>query len=120
MAERGASVVMSTSHGDGARVLLAGEVDASTCERLGALLEEVRAPRAEVRVDLARVERLPTAVLRCLLATALRLREAGGRLVVEQPSPAALRVLRTSGLHRVLDVEGWPAGLDEVREGHGA
>jgi anti-anti-sigma factor len=112
---------MSTSHGDdGARLLLAGRPDATSCERLAALLEDVRAPGAQVRVDLSRVEGLPTAVLRCLLATAVRLRGTGGRLVVEQPSAPALRVLRTSGLHRVLEVEGWPEQapvLDEVGEG---
>jgi anti-anti-sigma factor len=108
MTERDTSVVMSTSHGDGVRLVLAGRVDATSCERLAALLDDVRAPGAEVRVDLSRVERLPTAALRCVLATTVRLRETGGRLVVEHPSPSALRLLRTSGLHRVLEVEGWP------------
>ena len=108
MSGRDAGVVMSTPHGDGLRLALSGHLDAGACDRLSALLADVRGPGAEVRADLSHAGPLPVAVLRCLVTTAHRLAEVGGRLVVEHPSAAAARGLRTSGLHRVLQVEGWP------------
>lgn len=108
MVERDAGVVMSTSHGDRARLVVAGRPDPAACDRIDALLDDVRAPGTVVRVDLSHAASLPVAVLRCLVTAARRLADAGGGLVVVDPSPAAARTLRTSGLHHVLDVEGWP------------
>lgn len=102
-------VVMSTARGDGARLLVSGRLGPSAAERLRALLDDVHGPGAVVRVDLSHAALLPLAVLRALAATHRRLRDGGGGLVLEHPSPAAVRALRTSGLHHVLRIEGWPA-----------
>lgn len=101
------SVVMSTSRPEGAHLRLAGELDEPAVDRLRALLDDL--PRgADVRVDLSRTGRLPLGVLRALAAAHRRLSAGGGAFVVAQPSHAAARTLRVSGLHRVLVVHGWP------------
>jgi anti-anti-sigma factor len=102
------SVVMSTTDDDGARLLLAGKLDESAVDRLRALLDDVAAPGAAVRVDLSRAALLPLGVLRALAAAHRRLHGGGGSLVVVDPSPQAARSLRTSGLHRALTVQAWP------------
>jgi anti-anti-sigma regulatory factor len=95
---------MATTLADGARLRVRGRLDSAAGDRFNALLEDLVEPQAVVRVDLSRAEVLPVAVLRALAASHRRLGEAGG-LVVEDPSEAAVRSLRTSGLHRVLCVE---------------
>jgi anti-anti-sigma factor len=101
-------VVMATA-GDGAtRLRVAGELDVRAVDRLRAQLEDAAGRGASVRVDLSRAGALPVALLRAL-AAAHRTTGSGGSLVVVDPSPAAVRVLRTSGLHRVLAVEQPPA-----------
>ncbi|HWH30900.1 MAG TPA: STAS domain-containing protein [Mycobacteriales bacterium] len=104
MQRSSAAQVMSVETADGVRVHVRGELDDAATGRLRGLLDDVVAPRSVVRVDLSRADGLPVAVLRALAATHRRLSEGGGGLVVEGPSPAARRVLRTSGLHRVLPV----------------
>jgi anti-sigma B factor antagonist len=103
---------MATATGDGARVLLAGDLDVDGCERLSALLADVQSPGAVVTVDLSRAGGLSLAALRCLAAAHRRLHAGGGRLVVVHPSPDAVRSLVTSGLSRVLEVDAGrrPAG----------
>jgi anti-anti-sigma factor len=104
--ERG--VVMSTAGDAVIRLRVAGELDASAVDRLRAQLEDATVRGASVRVDLSRADALPLALLRAL-AAAHRTTGGSGSLVVTDPSPAAVRALRTSGLHRVLAVEQPPA-----------
>lgn len=120
MVERDAGVVMATSQGDSARLVVAGRPDPADCDRIAGLLDDVRAPRAVVRVDLSRATSLPVALLRCLMTAARRLADGGGGLVVVDPSAAAVRTLRTSGLHRVLAVEGWPTAAEHLEVDAGA
>jgi anti-sigma B factor antagonist len=103
------SVVMSTADDDGARLLLAGPLDEPALDRLRALLDDVAVPRAVVRVELARAGTLPLGALRALAAAHRRITAGGGTFVLLDPSPAAARSLRTSGLDRALAVQGWPA-----------
>lgn len=103
------SVVMSSACSAGARLLLSGDLDEPGVDRLRALLDDVAVPGADVRVDLSRAGHLAPGVLRALAAAHRRLGAAAGSFVLVHPSPAAARALRTSGLDRAFDVEGWPA-----------
>ncbi|MFP5218840.1 MAG: STAS domain-containing protein [Actinomycetes bacterium] len=105
---QGAAKVMSVATADGVRVHVRGRLDDVATGRLRGVLDDVVAPGSVVRVDLSRADGLPVPVLRALTAAHRRLADAGGRLVVESPSDGARRVLRTSGLHRVLPVATRP------------
>lgn len=99
----GTGSLMATTDGRGTRVRVRGRLDDADAGRLRALLEDAAPPA--VRVDLSRAGTLPPAVLR-VLAGAHRARvEGAAGLVLEQPSRAATRSLRVSGLDRVLAVE---------------
>jgi anti-sigma B factor antagonist len=87
-------------------VLAADRVlDPRGSDRLRALLEDAVAPRRRVVVDLSAVEHLSSVALAVLVSGHRRLRDGGGALVLRTPSPAVLRELRISGLHRVFEVE---------------
>ena len=102
------STVTPTARGEATRLRLAGGLSTQDVDRLTALLDDVAGPGAVVVVDLSRAESLPLGLLRALAAGHRRLRDAAASLVIADPSSAAARVLRVSGLHRVLQVEGWP------------
>lgn len=102
-------VVLATSGGDATRLHLAGDLSHEAVTRLSALVDDVAGPGAVVLADLSRAEALPLELLRALVAAHRRLRDAGGSLVLVDPSPASARVLRISGLHEVLCIQGWPA-----------
>jgi anti-anti-sigma regulatory factor len=102
-------VVMTTAAAGGARLRLVGHLDHVGVDRLRALLDDLAEPGARVLLDLSRAGALPVAVLRALAATHRLLAVSRGGLQVLDPSPAAARSLRTSGLDRALRVEGWPA-----------
>lgn len=84
---------------------LTGELDTRGAERLRALLDDAVAPGRRLVLDLSGVEHLSSAALAVLVAGHRRLRDAGGALVVSSPSSAVVRVLRVSGLHRVIVVD---------------
>ncbi|MGC5385732.1 anti-sigma factor antagonist [Micromonospora chalcea] len=76
-----------------------GEIDIATVTAFRA------APaRPVLRVDLSGVRLLSAAGVRALVATHLRVRARGGELVLVDPDPVVARVLRVTGLHRVLPV----------------
>ncbi len=84
---------------------LRGDLEQCDAERLRALLGDAIAPGRRLVVDLSEVEHLSAAALAVLVAAHRRLRDGGGSLVVRRPSPAVVRVLRVSGLHRVILVD---------------
>ena len=106
------STETSTVRGGASRMLLAGVLDDEVVDRISALLDDLAGPGVDVVVDLSRSESLPLGVLRALVAAHRRLQASGGSLVVTEPSAAARRVLRTSGLHSVLQISGWPAPVE--------
>jgi hypothetical protein len=99
---------MATGGADQLRLRVRGRLDADEAGRLRAVLEDVEGDAA-VRLDLSRSGPLPVDVLRALATASRRLDAGGGTVLVQRPSPAAALSLRTSGLHRVLRIEGWPA-----------
>ncbi|MGN9778305.1 STAS domain-containing protein [Micromonospora sp. H33] len=90
----------------GARVVdvrATGEIDIATVAALRSALWAVPA-RSVVRLDLSGVRVLSAAGVRALAAAHLRLRAGGGELVLLRPDPVVTRVLRVTGLHRVVRV----------------
>ncbi len=80
-----------------------GEIDIATVGSFRVALWA--APmRPVLRVDLSGVRLLSAAGVRALVATHLRVRARGGELVLADPDPVVARVLRVSGLHRVVRV----------------
>lgn len=102
-------VVLSTAVAGGVRLRLVGDLDSVAVDRLGALLDDAAQPGSDVVVDLSRAAALPISVLRALALAHRRLAAGVGELVLVDPSPAAARALRSSGLHRALHITGWPA-----------
>lgn len=84
-------------------VRAAGEVDIATVGALRSALWAAPA-RAVLRLDLSGVRVLSAAGVRTLAAAHLRFRAGGGELVLLGPDPVVARVLRVTGLRRVVRV----------------
>jgi len=93
--------------GSGPEVVLhvQGPLDVRGTDRLRAQLEDAAAPRRRLVLELADVEHVSAAALAVLVSGHRRLRDSGGALVLRSPSPALVRELRISGLHRVIAVD---------------
>ncbi|MGC5019132.1 STAS domain-containing protein [Micromonospora sp. DT47] len=89
---------------DGVEVRASGEIDIATVGAFRAALWAAPA-RPVLRVDLSRVSVLSAAGVRALVAAHLRVRARGGELVVVDPDPVVARVLRATGLHRVIPMQ---------------
>lgn len=85
-------------------VSLVRKVDASTVPLLRVALEGVYASRPDlVILDLSEVTLFDPSALATLVATRRRLAGQQATLSIRRPSPIGARILRTSGLARVLD-----------------
>lgn len=104
MDQRAPSVVVTTGRHSGPHLTAAGELDADGAVRLHAQLDDAIAPGTAVTLDLSRVTYLSSDALAVLVHAYCRLRDGGGSLVLTGGSPSVRRVLRISGLHRVLPV----------------
>ncbi|PWR04977.1 anti-sigma factor antagonist [Micromonospora acroterricola] len=82
---------------------VAGEIDIATVAAFRSALWSAPA-RPVLQVDLSELRLLSAAGVRTLLAAHLRVRARGGELVLVDPSPVVARVLRATGLHRVMPV----------------
>lgn len=80
-----------------------GEIDIATVGSFRAALWAAPA-RPVLRVDLSGVRVLSAAGVRALVAAHLRVRARGGELVLVDPDPVVARVLRATGLQRVMPV----------------
>jgi anti-sigma B factor antagonist len=81
----------------------AGEIDAYTAPRLRAVLEELPAPaRYRVVVEMSRVSFMDSSGLGVLVGAHKRARNGGGALALAGASDRVLRVLRVTGLVRIL------------------
>ncbi|MFF5073843.1 STAS domain-containing protein [Micromonospora olivasterospora] len=107
MQERNDRFHVQVSVGDHAvEVRATGEVDIATVGVLRSALWAAPS-RPLLRLDLSGVRLLSAAGVRALLAAHRRIRARGGVLVLVDPAPTVARVLRVTGLHRVIPV--WPA-----------
>ncbi|MFR9777890.1 STAS domain-containing protein [Micromonospora sp. MS34] len=84
-----------------------GEIDIATVGSFRAALWAAPA-RPVLRLDLSGVRLLSAAGVRALVAVHLRVRSRGGELVLVDPDPVVARVLRATGLHRVVPVTTRP------------
>ncbi|MCM0677786.1 STAS domain-containing protein [Micromonospora phytophila] len=80
-----------------------GEVDIATVAAFRSALWAAPV-RPVLRLDLSGVRVLSAAGVRALVAAHLRVRARGGELVVLHPDPVVARVLRATGLHRVIPI----------------
>ncbi|WP_410809136.1 STAS domain-containing protein [Micromonospora sp. 067-2] len=85
------------------RVRVTGEVDIATVAAFRSALWSAPA-RPVLRLELSELRLLSAAGVRALLAAHLRVRARGGELVLVDPTPVVARVLRATGLHRVMPV----------------
>ena len=109
MDHRAPSVVVTTGREAGPHLTAAGALDADGAVRLHAQLDDAIAPGTAVTLDLSRVTHLSAAALEVLVHAYCRLRDGGGSLVLTGASAPVVRVLRVSGLHRVLPAPAAPA-----------
>lgn len=80
-----------------------GRLDAAHTPQLEKMLHKALEEKTSALVvDLARVTYLSSSGLRVLLATAKRLRQIGGQLLLCCPQPAVARVLRLTGFVEIL------------------
>ncbi|SCE95604.1 STAS domain-containing protein [Micromonospora mirobrigensis] len=104
--QRSDRFAVTVSVGDRAvDVRAVGEVDIATVGTLRAALWSAPA-RPVLRLHLAGVRLLSAAGVRAVVAAHLRIRAQGGELVLVEPTPTVLRVLRATGLHRVVPITG--------------
>lgn len=109
MDQRAPSVVMATARSTGPHLTVAGDLDADGAARLRALLDDAIAPGVRLTLDLSRVTYVSAAALTLLVQAYRRLRDGGGAMALTDASPSVIRVLRISGLHRVLQAEQQPS-----------
>ncbi|MET8373719.1 STAS domain-containing protein [Micromonospora sp. DT68] len=83
------------------QVRVAGEVDIATVAAFRSALWSAPA-RPVVQLEMSELRLLSAAGVRTLLAAHLRIRARGGELVLVDPTPMVARVLRATGLHRVM------------------
>lgn len=78
-----------------------GEVDAHTCSRLKAALDELLAPGErgpDIVIDMAGVTFLDSSGLRVLLGAAKEAEDLGGHVRLRAPSDGVVRLLEITGL----------------------
>lgn len=95
-------------------VRVAGEVDIATVAAFRSALWSAPA-RPVLQLELSGLRLLSSAGVRTLLAAHLRVRACGGQLVLVDPSPVVARVLRVSGLHRVMPILGLTQAAEAAR-----
>ncbi|KWV31905.1 STAS domain-containing protein [Micromonospora rifamycinica] len=96
---------------DVAELRAVGEIDIATVGAFRAALWAAPA-RPVLRLDLSGVQVLSAAGVRALVAAHLRVRARGGELVVVDPDPVVARVLRATGLHRIIAVRHGDAPVE--------
>ncbi|MFF5054994.1 STAS domain-containing protein [Micromonospora sp. NPDC000663] len=104
MEERSGRLDVQVNVGDlVVRVRVAGEVDIATVAAFRSALWSAPA-RPVLHLEMSGLRLLSAAGVRTLLAAHLRIRARGGELVLVDPTPVVARVLRATGLHRVMTV----------------
>ena len=83
---------------------LSGEIDAHTAPLLATAMAEL--PTGDVTVDVAGVSFMDSSGLRVLIDAATRARDAGGELIIANPTPGISRLVEISGLGGQLRLGG--------------
>lgn len=96
--------IESTTHDDVCIICPHGEIDANTVCDFRQALADLGAPRCLV-IDLAGVAFLDSAGLGALIGAIRRIREAGGDVALAGARPPLRRLLLTTGLDRIVNVE---------------
>lgn len=99
----GAERLSITRTQDGA-VQVGGELDAYSAPALEQLLD-AEPDGADLRLDLSRVSFIDSTGIRVIVTVDNRLRDAGHRLVVVDPSPSVLRLLQLTALDQRFLIE---------------
>lgn len=86
-------------------IVATGEVDASSADALADRLGALRGAQA-VRLDLAGVEFMDSAGLRTLIAAHQSCADAGGALVLLNPSRAVARLFEVAGVNEYFTIDG--------------
>lgn len=96
--------------GDEALVVVVGAIDRFATPAVRLAFEEALASGAtRLVLDVAQLDFIDSAGLRTLAATAGRLRERGGDLVLVSPPPGLVRLLDLLDLRSILTVDGGPS-----------
>ena len=100
-------------------VAVRGEIDVSTAPELRDVLHAAIDDGARMEVDLRHVTFMDSTGLAVLVDAHRRLGPAHEAIVLRDPQPPVMRVLRVSGLDGILDVRNGsnpaPAGADDQR-----
>jgi anti-anti-sigma factor len=90
-------------------VIVTGELDIAAVPRVDRALRRAEADAALVVLDLRELEFIDASGAHLLLAADLRIRGAGGRLVVVRGGPEVKWILALIGIDRELEFVDWPA-----------
>ena len=98
--------IVSEPEGDLHVLSLTGEIDLANAADVDAELRRIEATDAEViLVDLSGVSFIDSTGLKVLIGAAARTRDTG-RLLLEHPSPAVMRLLHIAGVAGLLPLTG--------------
>ncbi|MBA2282433.1 MAG: STAS domain-containing protein [Acidimicrobiia bacterium] len=93
-------------HEQGARIVVSGEIDASTAHRITELVDlQLEEQNVVVRLDLRDTSFCDSAGLVTLLDCRAAASNRGARLVLVSPSDAVLRLLELTGLEPAFETE---------------
>jgi len=87
-----------SADGDNAVLAVSGEIDLAVATRFGVELESLVAERTTGIVDLSGVGFIDSSGIRELLKARRAALDAGGQLLLRNPSPSCRRVLEVSGV----------------------
>jgi anti-anti-sigma factor len=101
--------VTMVADGEGALVMVEGEIDITTADQLAGELERARAAGSgDVTVDLAGVSFLDSTGIAVLVKAFQALEPAGRRLIVRNPRPAAQKTLEITALAELFGLHPEP------------
>jgi anti-anti-sigma factor len=87
-------LAISVHEGDhGARVVVNGDLDLPAGDALEALVTPMLGPEAQIEIETTGVDFVDSSGLGALLAISQKATEAGGRIVLRQPSEAVSKIL---------------------------
>lgn len=106
-AGEGITIEVTASDGDAATCRLSGELDASNAATLRTQLEAVVADgHTRLVLDVGELEFIDSTGLRAIVLVDETCREAGGALILHEPTEVVRRVLRIAGVDEHFGVGG--------------